>query len=72
MGRLDFFAIQDELEELLGSRVDLVTRRSVERSDNPLRRQSILESATEIYADWGIFVDFIDQVTTPTVRCRSF
>lgn len=47
---LDFFSIQDELEELLGSRVDLLTRRSVECSDNPLRRQSILESATEIYA----------------------
>jgi predicted nucleotidyltransferase len=46
---LDFFAIQDELEELLDSRVDLLTRRSVERSDNPLRRQSILESAMEIY-----------------------
>lgn len=47
---LDFFSIQDELQELLGSPVDLLTRRSVERSDNPLRRQSILESATEIYA----------------------
>jgi hypothetical protein len=38
------------IADLLGSRVDLLTRRSVERSDNPLRRQSVLESAMEIYA----------------------
>jgi uncharacterized protein len=47
---LDFFSIQDELQQLLGSPVDLLTRRSDERSDNPLRSQSILESAIEIYA----------------------
>jgi predicted nucleotidyltransferase len=47
---LDFFSIQDELEDLLGCRIDLLTRRSVERSDNPIRRQSILESAMDIYA----------------------
>jgi len=46
---LDFLAIQDELEELLGCGVDLLTRRSVEKSDNPIRRRSILESAREIY-----------------------
>lgn len=47
---LDFFAMQDELEDLLGCRVDLLTRRSVEHSDNHIRRRSILESAQEIYA----------------------
>jgi predicted nucleotidyltransferase len=47
---LDFFAMQDELEQLLGCRVDLLTRRSVERSDNSIRRRSILASAREIYA----------------------
>ena len=46
---LEFFAMQDELEQLLGCKVDLLTRRSVERSDNPIRRRSILESAREIY-----------------------
>jgi predicted nucleotidyltransferase len=47
---LDFFAMQDELEHLLGCRVDLITRRSAEQSDNPIRRRSILASAREIYA----------------------
>jgi predicted nucleotidyltransferase len=47
---LDFFAMQDELEQLLGCKVDLLTRRSVELSDNPIRRRSILESAREVYA----------------------
>jgi predicted nucleotidyltransferase len=48
---LDFFFIQDQLEELLGSRVDLLTRRSVELGDNPIRRRSILGSTLDIYAD---------------------
>jgi uncharacterized protein len=47
---LEFFAMQDELESILGCRVDLLARRSVERSDNPIRRRSILASAREIYA----------------------
>jgi predicted nucleotidyltransferase len=47
---LDFFAMQDELEQLLGCKVDLLTRRSVEESDNPIRRRSILESTREVYA----------------------
>jgi uncharacterized protein len=46
----DFFDLQQELEDLLGCKVDLLTRRSVERDENPLRRQSILESVREIYA----------------------
>ena len=47
---LEFFAMQDELEHVLGCTVDLLTRRSVERSDNPIRRRSILASAREVYA----------------------
>jgi predicted nucleotidyltransferase len=47
---LEFFSMQEELEELLGCKVDLVTRRAVERSENPIRQRSILESAREIYA----------------------
>ncbi len=46
---LDFFVMQDELEQILGCRVDLFTRRSVERSDNAIRQRSILESAREVY-----------------------
>jgi hypothetical protein len=47
---LDFFALSDELEQLVGRRVDLLTRRSVEQDVNPIRRKSILESAHELYA----------------------
>ena len=47
---LEFFAMQEELEHILGCLVDLLTRRNVERSDNPIRRRSILASAREIYA----------------------
>lgn len=41
----DAFALmdlQDELAALFGRPVDLLTRRAVERSRNPLRRQQIL------------------------------
>jgi predicted nucleotidyltransferase len=47
---LDHVQMQDELAELLGRPVDLVSRRAVERSDNPIRRRAILESARVIYA----------------------
>lgn len=44
----DAFALmdlQDELAALFGRPVDLLTRRAVERSKNPLRRQQILSEA---------------------------
>jgi predicted nucleotidyltransferase len=47
---LNFLGTQDELERITGRRVDLFTRRSVELSENYVRRRSILESAREIYA----------------------
>jgi predicted nucleotidyltransferase len=40
--------MQDELKEILGRNVDLVSRRGIERSRNKLRRKEILESA-EVY-----------------------
>jgi len=46
----DFFALQDELELTLGSKVDLLTRHSVEQDPNPIRRSSILESTRLLYA----------------------
>ena len=42
--------MKSELEALLGRDVDLLTRRGVESSRNPLRRRKILESAEIIYA----------------------
>ena len=42
--------MQAEIEALLGRRVDLVNRKSVERSPNYIRRRNILDSARTIYA----------------------
>jgi hypothetical protein len=47
---MDHARMQDELGEMLGRKVDLVNRRSVERSENPWRRRDILSSAEIIYA----------------------
>jgi predicted nucleotidyltransferase len=46
----EFIAMQDELQEILGRKVDLLTRHSIEASRNPYRRRSILDSARVIYA----------------------
>lgn len=42
---LDHVTMEDELSALLGRRVDVVTRRAVETSDNWIRRRAILETA---------------------------
>jgi predicted nucleotidyltransferase len=42
--------MRDELSEILGRNVDLLSRRGVEASRNPIRRQAILSSAQVIYA----------------------
>lgn len=46
---LDHVQMETELAELLGRDVDLITRRAVERSGNPLRRREILETAQVVY-----------------------
>ena len=45
----DFFEMHQEIEDLLGCKVDLLTRRSVEQDENAIRRRSILQSNREIY-----------------------
>jgi predicted nucleotidyltransferase len=45
----DFFELHKEMEDILGCEVDLLTRRSVERDENAIRRRSILQSTCEIY-----------------------
>ena len=47
---MEFVEIQDELCEMLGRRVDLVTWRSIENSRNYIRKEDILRSAETIYA----------------------
>lgn len=47
---LDHLRMEQELEALLGRKVDLLSRRSVERSRNWLRRKEILDTAEVVYA----------------------
>lgn len=46
----DLVHMQDELKDIFGRKVDLVSKRGIEGSRNPFRRKSILESAEVIYA----------------------
>ena len=46
---LDHAAMQDELAALLNRKIDLVTRRAVEKSDNWIRRKNILSTAEPVY-----------------------
>jgi len=49
VGLAEFNQMHDELRVLAGREVDLLTRRSVEKSRNYLRRAAILDSAQVIY-----------------------
>jgi len=49
-GLFDLARMQRELEEIFGRKVDLLTRRGVEASRNPYRRDSILSTAKVVYA----------------------
>jgi prevent-host-death family protein len=48
-GYFEQMKMADELEALWGRPVDLVSRRAVESSSNPIRKQSILDSARVVY-----------------------
>jgi len=45
----DMVDMQEEIEKVLGRKVDLLSRRGVERSRNWMRRRAILSSAETIY-----------------------
>lgn len=47
---LDHARMERELEQLLGRRVDLVSRAAIERSPNWIRRKEILETSRPLYA----------------------
>ncbi len=47
---LDHVQMEMELADLLGREVDLLSRRAVESSRNPLRRREILETARIVYS----------------------
>ncbi len=47
---MDLARAEEEFSLLLGRRVDLVDRKSLERSANPIRRRAILNSTEVVYA----------------------
>ena len=47
-GLFSMVHMEDELVEIFGRPVDLLTRRSIERSLNPIRRDSILGNAVSL------------------------
>ena len=46
---LAFFAMPEELKEIFGRDVDLLTYQGIKSSRNPIRRKAILESEQVIY-----------------------
>ena len=49
-GLLEMGALQEDLEQKLGRRVDLLSRRAVEKSRNAYRRRAILARPVTVYA----------------------
>ncbi len=47
---IDHMNMETELEKLLGRKVEIVSKRAIDRSDNWIRRDNILDSAKVIYA----------------------
>lgn len=45
----DYTPMKEELEEIFGRKVDLISKRGVEQSSNWIRRKAILESARVVY-----------------------
>ena len=45
----DHVRMQDELAEILGREVDLVSKRAIERSENWIKRKHILENSETFY-----------------------
>jgi len=49
-GLFEMGALKEDLEDRLGCRVDLLSRRAVEQSRNPYRRRAILANPVTLYA----------------------
>lgn len=45
----DWFQMTDEIKEVFGRKVDLVSRSAVERSENPYRKRHILSHLETLY-----------------------
>jgi uncharacterized protein len=46
----DWVSMAEELEAILGRKVDLMTRRSLESSENYLLRRAVLQNVQQVYA----------------------
>jgi predicted nucleotidyltransferase len=46
---LEYFSAEEELAKMLGRPVEMTTRRTVEQSDNWIRREAILSEAETVY-----------------------
>jgi len=46
---LDHVAMEEDASAIFGRKVDLVSRKAIERSDNYIRRKAILETAQPYY-----------------------
>lgn len=46
---LDMEEMQKDIEEIFQRSVDLITKKSIERSSNPYKRQNILDQAIVLY-----------------------
>lgn len=53
IGFFELSDIKDELEKLLGRDVDIITKRGLEKSKNPVRKKSILNSSKIIFSEEG-------------------
>lgn len=49
-GLSETLQMRDELETMLGRKVDFIVKAAIERSENWIRRKNILEAAKVIYA----------------------
>lgn len=47
----DLVRMQQELREIFGRNVDILTREGIENSSNPIRKKAILDSAKVLYAE---------------------
>ena len=50
IGLLEMGELKEDLEDVLGCTVDLISKAAVERSRNPFRRNSILSAPLTVYA----------------------
>lgn len=55
-GLFDHVRMQQELQKMLGRRVDLISKRAIEHSENWLRRQEILNTAYTLFSEPEIIV----------------